>query len=175
MLYIENTQSLLSMNNRHLPYHCIKETSKRTHGIIDEHKHTQNTALYLRVWIHSHPKQSTLPVTRHQHMHSQAKHFQQIIKGNSSNLTQTDKIPTHGHLYSETVVEVVGRRHRPAHRFCWSLSRFVLMVLAAWFTGEAGDVCVNPVTPPTKGNTAHDSTAQHSTPCFNVPVAFCPR
>ena len=37
---IQNTKSLLSMNNRNLPYVCIKDTSKITHSIIYKHKYT---------------------------------------------------------------------------------------------------------------------------------------
>ena len=33
-LQIQNTEILLSMNNRNLPYDCIKDTSNITHGII---------------------------------------------------------------------------------------------------------------------------------------------
>ena len=34
------TESLVSMNNRNLPYDCIKDTSKITRSIIHEHKYT---------------------------------------------------------------------------------------------------------------------------------------
>ena len=36
----QNTESLLSMNNRNLPYDCINDTSKITQSIIHEHKYT---------------------------------------------------------------------------------------------------------------------------------------
>ena len=33
MVSIQNTESVLSMNNRNLPYDCMKGTSKVTHSI----------------------------------------------------------------------------------------------------------------------------------------------
>ena len=46
-------------------------------------------------------KQTLNPTSyTHQHVHSQVKHFNKLKKYNSSNSTQIDKIPAHGHLYS---------------------------------------------------------------------------
>ena len=47
---LQNTESLLSINNRNLPYDCIQDTSKITHGIIHEHKYIyiiKHRGLYL--------------------------------------------------------------------------------------------------------------------------------
>ena len=37
--FVTDTEFLLSMNNRNLPYDCIKDTSKITQSIIHEHKY----------------------------------------------------------------------------------------------------------------------------------------
>ena len=53
------------MNNRNLPYNCIKDSSKITHSIIHENKYTskfKTQSTYLLEGTHT-PKQSTLPVT----------------------------------------------------------------------------------------------------------------
>ena len=66
--------------------------------------HIKHRVLYLRVWrAQTHPKQSTLPVTRvntctHR---SNSSIFNKYEKYNSSDSTQTDKIATHEHLYSD--------------------------------------------------------------------------
>ena len=61
----------------------------------------KHRVLYLRVWrTHTHPKQSTLPVTRVNTCTHRSSIFNKQEKYNSSNSTQTDKTPTHEHLYS---------------------------------------------------------------------------
>ena len=50
---------------------------------------------------HTHSETVNPTSYTHQHMHLQVKYFQQIRKVNSSNSSQTDKIPMHEHLYSD--------------------------------------------------------------------------
>ena len=83
-----------------MPYACLKETSKITHSIIHKHKYTyivKHRVLYL--WVcraHTHPKQSTLRVTRVSTCAHRSGIFQQVRKSYKvnpadyiSNMTKT--------------------------------------------------------------------------------------
>ena len=62
----------------------------------------KHRVFYLRVRrAQTHPKQSTLPVTRINTCTHRSSIFNKYEKYNSSNSTQTDKIATHEHLYSD--------------------------------------------------------------------------
>ena len=97
----QNTESLLSVSKHgNLPYDCIKDTSKITLSIIHKHKYTyivKHRVLYL--WVcraHTHPKQSTLRVTRVSTCAHRSGIFQQVRKSYKvnpadyiSNMTKT--------------------------------------------------------------------------------------
>ena len=66
---------------------------------ISTHK-TQSTLSLSLEGTHTSETVNPTSYTR-QHMHSQVKHFQQIRKVELIKFNQTDKIPTHEHLYSD--------------------------------------------------------------------------
>ena len=77
-----------------MPYDCIKDTTKIAHSIIiHPQKYTYNTEYFiLESGGHTHIRNSQ-PYQLHASTHAE--------KYRASNSTQTDKIPTHKHLYSD--------------------------------------------------------------------------
>ena len=66
-------------------------------SVVKKHR-----ALYLRVCrAHTHPKQSTLPVTRVNTCTHRSSIFQQVRKLQLIKFNPTDKIPTYEHLCSD--------------------------------------------------------------------------